>query len=50
MPYASKAQARAVLANTSSSNPKHSHARSEAKKTIKRGLAAAAMPSKKRGY
>ena len=38
MPYKSKAQARAVLANTDEKNPRHNHARAEAKKTLaKRG-------------
>ena len=31
MPYRTKAQARAVLANTSPSNPRHREARSQAK-------------------
>ena len=44
MPYKSKAQARAVMANTSSSNPRHREARRYAKKALKKnGL----MPTKK---
>ena len=44
MPYASKAQARAVMAKTSASNPRHREARRYAKKALKKnGL----MPTKK---
>lgn len=45
MPYASKAQARAVMANTSAKKPRHREARSYAKKALKKrnGL----MPTKK---
>ena len=44
MPYKSKAQARAVLANTSESNPRHAKARGKAKAKLKKrnGL----MPSR----
>ena len=36
MPYKTKAQARAVLANTSPRKRSHRHARIEAKKTLRR--------------
>lgn len=36
MPYKKASQAKAVLANTSPSNPKHQHARAEAKKRLKK--------------
>ncbi|MYE07106.1 MAG: hypothetical protein F4Y04_07810 [Chloroflexi bacterium] len=36
MPYKSKAQAKAVLANTSKTNPKHAHARAAAKKKLRK--------------
>ena len=48
MPYPTKAQAKAVLANTSESSPGHRHARAEAKKTMKKrerpGLSSVAKP------
>ena len=36
MPYDSKRQAKAVLANTSEDNPRHRHARAEAKKALRK--------------
>jgi hypothetical protein len=36
MPYKSKAQARAVMANTSASNPKHREARMHAKSKLRK--------------
>ena len=36
MPYRKKSQARAVLANTSETNPKHAHARAAAKKRLRK--------------
>lgn len=47
MPYKSKAQARAVMANTSGSNPRHREARSYAKKALKGKRMNGLMPTKK---
>lgn len=36
MPYKSKTQAKAVLANTSKTDPKHAHARAAAKRKLRK--------------
>ena len=46
MPYKSRSQAKAVLANTSSGNPRHREARRYAKKALK-GKRNGLMPTKK---